>query len=629
MLLNNYLSFFFLFLLLFPSVAHADNQSRTTLAVYMIGSDLEYDPSLSPSDNVLKKSGATRDIAEMVSGWGNGTKDVNFIVGYGGSKKKGWEGLTVATIDDLKKDLEDQVIGNSDDYYQGWEERNMASAVGVSRFLEYIVKVYPESRLILIIWDHGAAWEGCGRDSNYEGSTMSPEDLKEALQSLGKPVDLIGFDACFMANLEYLRVIAPYGKYAIASEETEPEHGWDYIPLISSLKENPGIPPEELGKVIVDSYLDNPNHQKGALSLSVLDLSQMPNVLASLDNLALSLDDTIGESGSYQVISRLAGDLSGIGVSKDSEGNDVELMVDLIALTEKSGIEIPAVKTESQACTDALKEFVVYSRSDSPVTQISGIGLFSPVMASHPVYYEKIEPGTVLDLTSGWTRFITSLAKQIRFDNTPPKLIPESNGFRIIEDGYASVTDVYYQIRSDGSKVVLAQEPPFNATRNWASAPQWGGTGSFLTDGSSSSLLPGYYVETNDLGVQLYYAWGDLIQGKKRSLVRMDLWYDPTTGALKWIMRPYTINAKGEQEFERSTATPSPGDYFVVYSIVIDPSGSITWEEIGKVKWSKEMRVNNLKMPCGEYGLQSMAIDLAGNTGETDIVPYSIPCISE
>jgi len=38
------------------------------------------------------------------------------------------------------------------------------------------------------------------------------------------------------------------------------------------------------------------------------------------------------------------------------------------------------------------------------------------------------------------------------------------------------------------------------------------------------------------------------------------------------------------------------------------------------------MKVKTMKRPCGENGLQVIATDLAGNTGQTGIIPSLIPC---
>ena len=43
-----------------------------------------------------------------------------------------------------------------------------------------------------------------------------------------RKIDIIGFDACFMSSFEVAHALRPYARYMLASEETEPNKGWDY-----------------------------------------------------------------------------------------------------------------------------------------------------------------------------------------------------------------------------------------------------------------------------------------------------------------------------------------------------------------------------------------------------------------
>lgn len=592
----------------------------------MVGSDLEYDPLLSPEDNSLYKEAATKDIKEMISGWENGSEDLEVLVAYGGSQKKGWEGMTVATLEDLKDDLENNIIGDTDDSYQGWEDINMGSDDGISTFLAYLKKQYPDSRVILILWDHGFAYQGFGRDDNHPESVITPWALGSSLQKTGVSPDMIGFDACFMADIEFLRFISPYVRYVVASEETEPDHGWDYQELVKVLREDPGIPADEYGRRIIDSYLDDPGHQKGALSLSLLDLSHLEDLRTAFDELASDLNTYISTPDSYRSLSQWAGNLSGLGVTRDKDGTEMEVMVDLMSLSLKAGQEIPGLSSRAATLQEALRSLIIYSRHDTPVTQIHGIGIFSPVMANHPFFYKKIENGTVLDISGDWMVFLDRFADQIRSDTKSPRVTPEGEGYRLEEEGYTQVTDVFYQYRDDGSRIILGQEPSGNSTGGLIPKPEWDGKGLFLGDDSSSSILPVYYVQTNDEGVQLYYAWGILNQGDWKSLVRMDFWYDSESGALKWIARPYSLTSDGYQEFSRSSAEITPGDSLTIFSRVIEKDGSLGWGEAGKITWSDKTRVQKKAMECGRYGLEVVAVDLAGNTGYSGVTPYDIPC---
>ncbi|HWQ67217.1 MAG TPA: clostripain-related cysteine peptidase [Methanospirillum sp.] len=613
-------------ILLFPAGALSADIPKTVLAVYIIGSDLEYDPLLSANDNAIHKGAGTNDMKEIVTGWGDGSDNLDIIVAYGGSKKKGWEGMTVATVDDLKKDLENNIIGDSENFYQGWEDANMASEIGISTFLKHIEKSYPDSRVFLILWDHGTAYYGFGRDDNFEGSTISPVALQKGLSNMKKPVEILGFDACFMADIEYLRFLHPYVQYVIASEETEPDHGWDYESLVKILKENPNQPAYDLGENIINSYMNNPAHQKGALSLSFLDLTYLPELLSTFESFSQALHSYASKPESYHTLSQWAGSLSRLGITKDIEGKEKHLMVDLLALAQIAQKEIPDISQEATALQDIVSKCILYSRQDSPQTQKHGIGIFSPVMASHQMYNNQIQKDTILNLSPEWIDFLNLFADQMRSDIISPNLVPYKNGFILKEDGYTLVTEVYYQYQDDNSRLILGQEPVERDADDHINLTPWDGSELYLGDEISSSILPAYFVETNENGIQLYYAWGELRQGEFQSLVRIDLWYNSEIGDLKWIIRPYSYDETGQQEFSRSAARLSTGDELQIYSRAITETGEYFWTEAGHVRWSEAAILQKKRMPCGKYGIAVVATDLAGNIGQSEVIPYDIPC---
>ena len=70
--------------------------SKNLVLVYMVGSDLESEGGAA-SQNLLQMVNATENRAP---------EDLQVIVAYGGANKPGWEGLRIATIEDIKEDFE-------------------------------------------------------------------------------------------------------------------------------------------------------------------------------------------------------------------------------------------------------------------------------------------------------------------------------------------------------------------------------------------------------------------------------------------------------------------------------------------------------------------------------------------
>jgi len=154
-------------------------------------------------------------------------------------------------------------------------ELNMGDANTLSDFLTWAIQSFPADKHILIMSDHGMGWPGGWSDpspAQRDRSTNAPlvsamkDDiiylneletaLDRAIQNTGiDKFDLIGLDACLMSQMEVYTALAPYARYAVASEETEPGLGWAYTAFLSLMVYNPDVTSEEIAANIVESYI--------------------------------------------------------------------------------------------------------------------------------------------------------------------------------------------------------------------------------------------------------------------------------------------------------------------------------------------------------------------------------------
>ncbi|MBI9101638.1 MAG: hypothetical protein JEY99_04445 [Spirochaetales bacterium] len=140
-------------------------------------------------------------------------------------------------------------------------ELNMASGETLSDFCIWAIENFPADKYAVIMSDHGSGWPGGWSDPDPdEGDMLWTAEMGEAmsrvLHETGlESMDLIGFDACLMGQLEVFATMAPYFKYAVASEETEPGIGWAYHSFIQALIQNPSLNGAGLATAIVDSYI--------------------------------------------------------------------------------------------------------------------------------------------------------------------------------------------------------------------------------------------------------------------------------------------------------------------------------------------------------------------------------------
>ena len=154
-------------------------------------------------------------------------------------------------------------------------EINMGSAETLVDFVSWAASSYPADNHILIMSDHGMGWPGGWSDpapSQRDNSSNAPirsafsddilylNEIEAALKEIQSTTaidkfELIGLDACLMSQMEVYSALAPYTKYAVASEETEPGVGWAYSAFLSLLVYNPDISTAELASNIVESYI--------------------------------------------------------------------------------------------------------------------------------------------------------------------------------------------------------------------------------------------------------------------------------------------------------------------------------------------------------------------------------------
>jgi hypothetical protein len=152
-------------------------------------------------------------------------------------------------------------------------EINMGAGESLVDFVQWSVTNFPADKYVLILSDHGMGWPGGWSDPSHQGSDSSRApmvsrlgnhiylmELDEALRASREAAgidqfEIIGMDACLMAQLEIMAALQPHGRFAVASEETEPALGWAYASFLGDLVTNPDMDGAQLSELIVQSYI--------------------------------------------------------------------------------------------------------------------------------------------------------------------------------------------------------------------------------------------------------------------------------------------------------------------------------------------------------------------------------------
>jgi len=188
-------------------------------------------------------------------------------------------------------------------------EQNMGNPQTLISFAKWAVNNYPAKKYLLVIWNHGGGFRFTGLskdialDDTSGGDIITMSELEYALSAIstkmGKKIDIVGMDACFMAMTEVAYQIKESTDILVTSEESVPNDGWPYDSILAQLVANSIMTPQQLATTIVDKYIDSYIGSDNATQ-SAIDLSYMDTLAAQLSDLALSIvNDTLTPKANY------------------------------------------------------------------------------------------------------------------------------------------------------------------------------------------------------------------------------------------------------------------------------------------------------------------------------------------
>ena len=327
-------------------------KDEVTLMVYLCGTDLE-----------SRSKMATSDLQEMLNA--DISDNVNVIVYTGGCNR--WQNDVISSKTNQIWQLKDEGLVCLE---KDMGNKSMTNPDTLSSFIKWCKKNYPANRNSLIFWDHGGgSVSGYGYDEKFQSSgSMSLAGIDKALTAGGVKFDFVGFDACLMATTENALMLTKHADYMIASEETEPGIGWYYTNWLTKLSENTSMPTIEIGKNIIDDFIDTCNKQcRGqSTTLSVVDLAEVEATIpAALADFSKNTYDLIKNEQYAQVSNARSG-------SREFGASNRIDQVDLIHLAKNMKTE------EGEALADALLSAVKYNRTSSNMTNSYGLSIYFP-----------------------------------------------------------------------------------------------------------------------------------------------------------------------------------------------------------------------------------------------------------
>ena len=263
---------------------------------------------------------------------------------------------------------------------------NMGDLNTLVDFLKFGVENYPADHQAVIFWNHGGGDTGFGVDQIYGTDLLTLPELREAFASVftldpeNPPLELIYFASCLMSNVDVLNYMEGTTKYMVAAEEITfgfPDQGacrgW-----LEQFVENTGINGAQLGKLMVDSYMNSVlrfAEEYGFVlptTLNLIDMQRAGEVYDAYGDFAqAALKAQIEDPA---MIRRVA-DAAGASVFLANSSYAGYNLIDLPLFMEGVAEYFPE---EAKAVIDVVDEVMMYNRATEYLKDAGGLSVHYP-----------------------------------------------------------------------------------------------------------------------------------------------------------------------------------------------------------------------------------------------------------
>lgn len=402
-----------------PQITACDE--TVTMMIYMVGSDLE-----------SKSGAATADIEEMLAS-GFDFSQNNLLIYTGGSSK--WFN-EISEEDNCIYQITEQGLT----LLKKYPSQSMGEPDCLSTFLNYSYKNSKTDSYNLILWDHGnGPVMGYGKDKLYDGDSLTLPEIRSALDrspfNSENKLGFIGFDACLMSSAELACILADHANYMIASQEVEPNFGWNY----AFLKDCGKVSSQSLAELAAfnymkycDEYFEENENFCSDVTMACIDLGYASELETAIDSLFDKAANDV--SGSYNALAKERYATRALGRSTTgSEYDLVDLNSLMTLMSEKYGDQTKSVQS-------ILDSMIFYSTNNT--TDCYGISLYYPYF--NKKFYSKSwkESYSELDMFSSYQTYLnryeqvwlgTDMREDFSTSMTPEEYVPGSYSLKLNE----------------------------------------------------------------------------------------------------------------------------------------------------------------------------------------------------
>lgn len=533
-------------------------------------------------------------------------------------------------------------------------EVDMGDPAALADFVTWAIENYPAEHYALVISSHGSGWPGNGPDdTDGEDMLQFPEitaALQQALSATGvDQLDIIGFDACLMGQIEVYQALAPYTRYVLAAEEVIPGNGWEYVTPFSQLVDDPTMSAEQFGTNIIDAYMAyyaGPG-ARTKVDLHLVDTSAIPAVLDALGAFATSADqdmlDKLSELGVARTNAQIFGAEAGDALSPQNSAAAFA-SVDLVSLMELVGGQAdidPALIDAAYAVSDAAQAAVVYGAADTYLPDAHGMAIYFPTNSLATAVFASgfnnlVPYADALPDMSAWSAFLGTFHNTIDTALTPDKLkinitsvLPEGDTASIYDppvaifdtdgQGIANLAFTSVLNLDDGTQIMVDYSPLVfesilpdgRAVRTFPSGESignyfaWNVEMLMMSDGATQ--IPALLF-INNPGTPQGVISGIYVSQQDGKEVQANVIFDTDT---QQALTTFGVTDQGAPYEIR----PAPGDKFFPNWYTVTGDGLTTNASSDLLAYGLEpFTYSFVPAPSGSYTLTMILQDLAGNS---------------
>lgn len=495
---------------------------------------------------------------------------------------------------------------------------SMGEASTLADFLSFCEQKYPADHVAVILWDHGGGpLKGACYDETRHFDALALAELDEAFKTGvqsrgGRPYDIVGFDACLMGSLETAATLSDDALWMVGSEEVVAGAGWDYAAMLKELRKSRKAP--VVAEAICNGYMAKCalRDKDAAATLSVVDLSKVPQVVKALDTAIAGLEGS--EGAKVQALRHLAfGTRSAEFFGGSTEGEGRSNLVDLKGMAEGNAVGSVDGGAAWKSLAQAVDEAVTYRVHGSTTKGANGLSLWYPQKFDKDALASYVEASPLVSYSKALAELFDSSMGEVRFADAGS--VDDEGKLSVKIDPATSdmLFDLYVVNEAvDGSY----RDTNVDISDNWDNL-----TFAYNPATAVAITLDGMVLDASIVAYEHEYEVFSapvVVDGEETNLRIAWIWDESeTAGGYYKLLGVWN----GIDYVTGVTDRPADG---LRRGSTVEALSTDTGEARQKIVVGKEVKLSNVPLAPGRYECHFVAQDLMGNEYPSDTCTYEV-----